>query len=180
MTTWKGQTVDRAFAAEFQASVLSALDRYCSDAGSWETGGILVGCYSDDLSLAIVREATPPPSDSRRGRSWFVRGVNGLRDALSKRWRAQERTYYLGEWHFHPVEQVQPSGDDFAQMLEISQARNYDCKEPLLLILGAGQRQQQRTFRAFVCPASGDPMELLPVANEKIAGALLGNGEAPG
>lgn len=160
MMAWRGKTENGTFAVEFQASVLSALDRYCRDAGSSETGGILVGSYSEDLSLAIVREATPPPTDSRRGRSWFVRGVNGLRDMLAKRWRAKERTFYVGEWHFHPVGHVEPSGDDFAQMLEISHAREYYCREPLLLILGAGRREGQRVFRAFVCPADNPPMEL--------------------
>lgn len=163
MTAWSGRTVDGAFAVQFRATVLRELDRHCREAGSSETGGILIGRYSEDLSMAIVREATPPPPDSRRGHSWFVRGVNGLRDILGKRWRAKERTHYLGEWHFHPVAHVEPSGDDFAQMFEISHAKEYDCKEPLLLILGAGQRQGQRTFRAFVCPAGGTPSELLPL-----------------
>lgn len=163
MTDWSGRTVDGTFAVQFQATVFRALDRHCRDAGSSETGGILIGHHSEDLSVAIVREATPPPSDSRRGRSWFVRGVNGLRDMLGKRWRAKDRTHYLGEWHFHPVVHVEPSGDDFAQMVEISRAKEYDCKEPLLLILGAGQHQGRRSFRAFVCPAEGAPSELLPL-----------------
>ena len=179
MKTWRGQTEDGTFAAELQASVLSSLDHYCRDAGSSETGGILVGRYSDNLSLAIVREATPPPTDSRRGRSWFVRGVSGLRDMLGKRWRAKECTFYVGEWHFHPVDHVEPSGDDFAQMLEISHDKDYDCKEPLLLILGAGKRQGQRIFHAFVCPADGVPMEILgaqekqPATDETTGGLPL-------
>ncbi len=165
MTNWKGQTVNGAFAVQIQAPVLLALDRLCHEAGNSETGGILIGRYSDDLLVALVREATPPPLDSRRGRSWFVRGVSGLRDILGKKWRAKERTYYIGEWHFHPVEHVEPSGDDFVQMLEISHAKEYDCKEPLLLILGTGQRQGLRSFRAFVCPAGCAPLELLPLVD---------------
>lgn len=160
MRTWRGKTEDGTFAVELQATVLGALDRYCRDAGSVETGGILIGRYSDDLALAIVREATPPPTDSKRGRSWFVRGMSGLREMLGKRWRASERTFYVGEWHFHPANHVEPSGDDFAQMIEISRAREYDCKEPLLLILGAAQLEGQRIFRAFVCQADDAPMEL--------------------
>jgi integrative and conjugative element protein (TIGR02256 family) len=160
MKTWKGQTEDGTFAVEFQAPVLDALERYCRDAGSVETGGILVGRYSDDLAIAIVREATPPPTDSKRGRSWFVRGVSGLGEMLHRRWRAKERTFYIGEWHFHPANQVEPSGEDFAQMIEISRAREYDCKEPLLLILGASKLEGQRIFRAFVCQAEDAPMEL--------------------
>jgi integrative and conjugative element protein (TIGR02256 family) len=163
MTNWKGKTVDGAFAVELQASVLSGLDRYCRDAGSSETGGILVGRYSDDLSLAIVREATPPPTDSKRGHAWFVRGVNGLREMLGKRWQAKECTFYIGEWHFHPANHVEPSSDDFTQMLEISRAREYDCREPLLLILGARKHAGRRIFRAFVCPANRATQELLRV-----------------
>lgn len=160
MKTWKGRTEDGTFAVELQGSVRGALDRYCRDAGSVETGGILIGRYSDDLALAIVRDATPPPTDSKRGRSWFVRGVSGLSEMLGKRWRARERTFYIGEWHFHPASHVEPSGEDFAQMLEISRARNYDCKEPLLLIFGASRHEGQRNFRAFVCPAEEAPIEL--------------------
>jgi integrative and conjugative element protein (TIGR02256 family) len=159
--TWKGRTEGGTFALELEISVLSALDRYCGDARSSETGGVLVGCYSDDLSLAIVREATPPPADSRRGRAWFIRGVHGLRDLLNRRWRAKERTFYIGEWHFHPVSDVEPSPEDFAQMREISQAKQYECKAPLLLILGAGMHGQYRSLRAFVCPADEAPLELL-------------------
>lgn len=158
--TWRGKTENGRFSVEFQASVLGALDRYCRNAGSSETGGILVGRYSDDLSLAIVCEGTPPPKDSKRGSSWFMRGVNGLRELLEMRWRAKERSFYLGEWHFHPVNHVEPSSDDFAQMLEISHDRKYECKEPVLVVLGAGKRVGQRVFRAFVCPADSAPLEL--------------------
>lgn len=177
MMIWKGKTEDGRFALEFKASVLGALDRYCRDSGSSETGGILVGRYSEDLSVAIVLEATPPPTDSKRGRSWFVRGVNGLRELLGKRWRSKERTFYVGEWHFHPVDHVEPSGDDFAQMIEISQAREYDCKEPLLLILGAGLREGQRTFRAFVCASGDEPMELR-CSNEEEQAVSVASGDS--
>lgn len=160
MKTWKGRTDDGAFAVDLQASVLGALDRYCRDSGSVETGGILIGRYSDDFTLAIVQEATSAPTDSKRGHSWFVRGVSGLREMLGKRWSARLRTYYVGEWHFHPANHVEPSGDDFAQMIEISRAREYECKEPLLVILGATKHEGQRIFRVFVCPAEKTPMEL--------------------
>jgi hypothetical protein len=159
MRTWRGQTEDGTFAVEIHASLLLDLDRYCHDAGSIETGGILIGRYSEDLALAIVREATLPPKDSKRGRSWFVRGVNGLREMLWKRWAAEERTFYIGEWHFHPANYVEPSGEDFSQMIQISRAREYDCKEPLLLIFGAGKHEGDRAFRVFVSPAARAPME---------------------
>lgn len=164
MTDWRWQTVDGTFAMELQALARSTLNRQCQEAGSSETGGILIGRYSDDLSLAIVIEATPPPLDSRRGSTWFVRGVSGLRDMLGKRWRSKERTYYVGEWHFHPASRIAPSQEDFSQMVQIAQAEEYDCKEPLLIILGADESHGTHSLRAFVCPVGGSPLELLPVA----------------
>lgn len=160
MKAWKGSTEDGTYSVELHPAVLGALDRYCRDAGLVETGGILIGCYSDDLALALVREATPPPIDSKRGRSWFVRGVSGLNEMLGKRWRAKERTFYIGEWHFHPARHVEPSGEDFAQMNAISRARENECSVPLLLIFGATRQGGHRTFRAFVCPAEGAPLEV--------------------
>jgi integrative and conjugative element protein (TIGR02256 family) len=162
VTDWKAQTVDGNFAVLLRAPVLESLERLCREAGTSETGGILIGRYSDDRSVAIVCEATPPPSDSRRGRSWFVRGVNGLRQMLGTKWRAAERTYYVGEWHFHPVDHVEPSPEDFSQMVEIGRTNEYDCKEPLMVILGTGRRDGLRALRAYVCPVERSPLELVP------------------
>ena len=161
MNNWEGWTLDGAYGLRIQASVLRELNRMCLDAGSAETGGILVGRYSLDLMVAVVREATPPPSDSRRGRTWFNRGVAGLREMLAQRWRAKDRTHYLGEWHFHPVPIVVPSADDFSQMVQIAHAAEYKCREPLLIIVGSHEREGPRAVRAFVCPVSTSPMELL-------------------
>jgi integrative and conjugative element protein (TIGR02256 family) len=163
MTTWTGRTSDGTYGLLIEEPALRDLDRMCRDARAVETGGVLVGRYSADLAMAIVREATPPPSDSRRGRSWFERGVAGLREMLGQRWRSKERTYYVGEWHFHPAPRVVPSSDDFSQMVQIAHAEQYDCKEPLLVIFGASESQGARSLRAFVCPAGSSPMELLPV-----------------
>lgn len=160
MNSWRGQAPNGRFKLEISASALDMLDVYCRGAGSLETGGILLGRYSDDLSLAIVIEVTPPPNDSRRGRSWFVRGVKGLRDLLTSRWRARERSFYIGEWHFHPVDHVEPSDDDFVQMAAIGDDSRYQCREPILIILGMGSMGAQRVFRAFVCPRSCAPLEL--------------------
>jgi hypothetical protein len=144
-----------------EAPALRDLDRMCTAAGDIETGGVLIGRYSADLAVAIVREATQPPSDSRQGPSWFIRGVAGLRDMLVRRWRSKERTYYVGEWHFHPASHVEPSTDDFTQMVQIARTDDYNCREPLLVILGAARsKDRDREVRAFVCPAARSPIEL--------------------
>lgn len=48
-----------------------------------------------------------------------------------------ERTeHYLGEWHLHPKSNPTPSATDIAQMKKIAQDKNFNCKEPILMILG--------------------------------------------
>jgi len=98
------------------------------------TGGILIGRYQDDGNTALVTSATARPNDSISGRTWFQRGVRGLKELLRDRWLRGE--YYLGEWHSHPGGSPDPSGNDFREMRSISIDSNYRCSRPLLIIAG--------------------------------------------
>ena len=62
----------------------------------------------------------------------------GLRHLLAKFWKEPKRHYYLGEWHYHPAKTVEPSCEDFTQMRLISESSDYNCAEPVLLIVGEG------------------------------------------
>ena len=73
-----------------------------------ETGGILVGHYSDDSRFAHITDLVPAPSDSISKRFSFQRGVRGVQRFLNQMW--PKRKYYLGEWHFHPDGSASPSG----------------------------------------------------------------------
>ncbi|MBT8470688.1 MAG: Mov34/MPN/PAD-1 family protein [Gemmatimonadetes bacterium] len=140
------------YALRLTAASWQQMDRECGRAEALETGGILVGHYTTDESTAVVAEALPPPKDSTRGRSWFRRGVAGLRGLLAKRWESQVRTYYVGEWHYHPASIVEPSGDDLVQMYGISADPRYRCREPIMLIVGQARDGDERPVRAFVFP----------------------------
>lgn len=159
----RAQTADGSYSVVVEAAVLQEIDRFCTAAGKVETGGVLVGRYSEDRTTALVLEVTSPPADSRQGSAWFKRGIAGLRALLRRRWNARERTYYLGEWHFHPARTVVPSGDDFEQMASIARTNDYRCREPLMMIFGAARAANGvRTARMFVCPADEPPAEVFP------------------
>lgn len=128
-----------------------------------ETGGILIGYYTDDLTTAIVTEITHPSLDSGSGYTWFYRGIVGLKQLLIHRWKEPERRYYLGEWHYHPAKYVEPSIDDINQMAKISRDKNYSCREPIMLIIGYGYNTN-RQVRAFIFPR-GKPMVELSLIN---------------
>jgi len=151
------------------------MDRECARSGDVETGGVLVGHYDSGELIAVITEALPPPRDSTRGKSWFHRGVEGLHALLAKRWESRGRTYYVGEWHYHPSSTIQPSRDDLAQMHEINADPRYRCREPIMVIVGTIQTGDNRPVRAFVFPQGEPHLEFeqapaeqsVPVVTEK-------------
>ncbi|ELY2492081.1 Mov34/MPN/PAD-1 family protein [Cronobacter sakazakii] len=122
-----------------------------------ETGGILIGSYSEDSSTARIVEATTRPVDSLAGRTTFQRGVRGLRPLLHARWKTG--LYYVGEWHFHPGGSPEPSGDDFRSMTSIAANPDYQCLEPVMIILG-GDPAGSYSLSASVFPRGDAPIRL--------------------
>lgn len=153
------------YALRLTAESWQQINLECSRAGAIETGGILVGHYTNNASTALVTEALPPPKDSTSDRNWFHRGLTGLRELLSKRWENQVRTYYVGEWHYHPASIVVPSGDDLAQMYSINSDPKYNCREPVMLIIGMARHGEERPVRAFLFPQGEPFIEFLESAD---------------
>jgi len=131
----------------------------CKDAGTHETGGIIVGYYNENLDCAIVIDVSLPPLDSKFGRFLFYRGVNRLQSWLETLWKRKE--YYLGEWHFHPFASAKPSLKDKIQMEKIAKSKKYGCPEPVLLVLG-GDPQKNWIINAYICDKGKSFIELFP------------------
>jgi integrative and conjugative element protein (TIGR02256 family) len=125
---------------------LNKILKYIKKAERHETGGILIGAYSEDHSMAMLKKITGPPSDSKHGFTWFERGLKGLQKLLNSLWGLGE--YYLGEWHFHPQAPPNPSLQDVSQMKAISKSKSYGCPEPILLIIGGDHTSY--SIRVFV------------------------------
>lgn len=147
-------SADGRFAVELPRESLRSLRARCRRAGKVETGGILIGRYSQDLRVAYVSRITAAPSDSEAGPFWFERGVRGLQQLLNRLWRGG-RKYYLGEWHYHPGGSS-PSSEDLSQIENIARATAYRCPEPILIVLG----MREDDLRVFVSPRNGQLIEL--------------------
>lgn len=126
-----------------------------------ETGGIIVGYYTETLDCAVVTDASERPLDSGSGRTWFFRGTADLQRWLDVLWRRSKRRYYLGEWHYHPGGQPKPSPTDKRQMERIAASASYRCPEPVLLLVGASANDYS-DVKIFVFVKDHDvPVELL-------------------
>lgn len=118
----------------FSAKAIRDMVTAAARAKGKETGGVLVGRYSSDLSSAWVEKATAAPPDSDAGITWFIRGRFGLDRLFRLSWSAG--SHYLGEWHSHPACHPSPSSDDLRAIQKIAEDQSYQCKRPILAIIG--------------------------------------------
>jgi integrative and conjugative element protein (TIGR02256 family) len=113
---------------------IDEMHRLCKIAFPNETGGILIGKYSEDLRWAEIHSIIGPPIFSKRRRASFFRSSYGLKRILDIAW--DDGNYYLGEWHFHPNAGSQPSSTDTQQMMTMSRNQHLHCPEPIIIIIG--------------------------------------------
>lgn len=151
------RSADQRYGLVIKRDDMGKILKYCAASGALETGGILVGSYNDAHNQAIVTDVSGPPRDSKRAPTWFYRGVHGLQVWIERLWR--RNCYYLGEWHFHPGARPDPSGTDGNQIDEISRSTDYQCPEPLLVIIGGNVRENWE-MAVFVAPRNGPLTEL--------------------
>lgn len=127
------QSEDMSFGLQIPKSELNSIYKMCS-ASSNETGGILIGYYSENLSWAIVTKATAAPAGSIRHAFAFVREGKSLTRLLDKYWK--QKQYYLGEWHYHPNASAEPSSTDRNTMCKLANTTSLHCPEPILFVIG--------------------------------------------
>ena len=144
-------STDHRFGLRLGSPHITSIINECTKSYPNETGGILVGFYNKNLDCAEVTKVFFEPRDSRRGKTWFVRGVYGLQHKLNKLWLRQ-KGYYLGEWHFHPRGTAIPSPDDINQMFDIAASSKTHCPEPILLIFAGTDDVQGISYCAFIFP----------------------------
>ncbi len=82
--------------------VLALMDEDISRWPDLETGGVVVGRFSEVANAFTIVDLIAAPSDSTRTRNEFKLGVSGLSDAISQLVSGGAGTLYpLGTWHNH-------------------------------------------------------------------------------
>ena len=93
-------------------------------------------------------QITPPPKSSKHAKCKFHRSSNGLKKILDAAW--EQGQYYLGEWHYHPNSSSFPSSTDKSQMMSLSQNKQLNCPEPILIIIGGCEDNWNINVRLYV------------------------------
>ncbi len=149
---------DGRFSIQITQELVEKMRRICLQSHPYETGGIVVGSYTPDHMCAIITDVSDAPPDSKRARTWFHRGTQGLQEWLNDLWSRKGR-YYLGEWHFHPKMRTVPSGDDIRTMKRIAQSASYNCPEPILVIIET-ESESSCALQAHVFAGEARPVKL--------------------
>jgi integrative and conjugative element protein (TIGR02256 family) len=147
---FKVRTADARFGLSIDESIMDDILGLCGEAANAETGGILVGHYTQNHDWAVVTDISGPPKDSRRAHASFIRGVKGLQKWLNHIW-GSKRQYYLGEWHYHPFASPEASLVDARQLKQHSENGPLMCPEPVMLIVGRNPRGLWEA-KAYVYP----------------------------
>ncbi len=130
----------------------------CRNTHGKETGGILVGRYLKKGTTAEILEALSPPTDSVGTTSTFYRGTSGLSRELASRW-TKAGLHYIGEWHYHPLGNGQPSYRDITQIIDF--AREEDMQSPIpIMVIVFPLECDQYEIRVFLFTRDGRTLEL--------------------
>lgn len=107
-----------------------------------ETGGILVGRWTDDCIL--IQHASGPGPNAMHSRSRFVRDGDFAQRFLEEVVAASSGQYdYVGEWHSHTA-WFGPSPLDRLSMMHVARNPGYANAEPILGLCIRARNQQWR------------------------------------
>lgn len=142
------QDENKIYTITISKNVYEEMLCHCDKANPYETGGILIGNYSDDQTTANIIQITSVPKKSKHFKYNFYRSSKGLKEVLDLLW--DKGQYYLGEWHYHPNSSAEPSNVDKKQMLKLSQDKKLNCPEPILVIIGGNNVGWEKSVRIYV------------------------------
>ena len=103
-----------------------------------ETGGVLIGSVDLSRKIIYVVDFVPSPPDSQEWPTVYIRGCEGLPDAVAQ---VERRTagmlQYIGEWHSHPKGySARPSEDDLRAFTWLREIMIPVGIPPIMLIAG--------------------------------------------
>jgi integrative and conjugative element protein (TIGR02256 family) len=103
-----------------------------------ETGGVLLGIWDLDEKTVYVVDTIPAPPDSKKRKTSFIRGSEGLIEQVRSSVSATaEMVQYIGEWHSHPDGYAtEPSDDDAEVFSWIAEKTELDGFQAVMAIVG--------------------------------------------
>ena len=137
---WRSE--DGNYTVVFARRTILKMIKMAAAHSPYEVGTSLLGSYSRDGFRAEVLGLAPLSEDSSSGRTWFIRGVKGLKEFYERLTQQfHGRRHYVGEWHSHPGASPETSRTDRQTHREITIDHDTNCPEVILVVLGGNSLQ---------------------------------------
>lgn len=126
--------------------VRADLMKQAKDAFPLETGGILLGYWSEDGKDVVVVAAVGPGPDAYHGKTRFIPDYFYQESEIARLYEQHgRRLQYLGDWHSHPGGTDELSWRDRLTMARIASSKSARVKTPLMAVI-AGQGEWSLTM----------------------------------
>ena len=120
------------------SQVLRSICQEATATAPLETGGILLGYWSESPVAPVITYAIGPGPAAKHERSRFVPDHEFHEIEVARLWNSNPAIQYLGDWHSHPGAAGYLSEPDFATLRRIAKSRKARAPRPLMVILEHG------------------------------------------
>jgi integrative and conjugative element protein (TIGR02256 family) len=119
-------------------NVINSMNEYVQDKHHKdEAGGVLLGRFILNSKDIIIDKVTIPLQGDFRSRFRYIREADGHQSLINEAWESSDGTCnYLGEWHTHPEDYPNPSGQDLKNWKEILNTRTFSSQYLYFIIVG--------------------------------------------
>lgn len=122
-----------------EESIIAKISQIGIEKYPLETGGFLVGYYSNDSMTLHIKDLLLP--SKQKGMAYlFERSIDGMKQVFKKLFEDQ-KYFYIGEWHTHTNGSSMYSSTDLNAMIEIANCETVSITNPILLILSIRDKQ---------------------------------------
>ena len=129
---------DNTWTIFISSVVMKELENMRLEAGTVETGGVLIGGMDKFRNIIYVVGNIPAPDDSIRTPTSYIRGCKGLPKKIENVERLTHNSLgYIGEWHSHPGANTEKSNDDDKLHESIKEFTSSNCSPAIMIIVGS-------------------------------------------
>jgi integrative and conjugative element protein (TIGR02256 family) len=117
-------------------AVLAAIQQLAEGKRGLETGGLLIGYWTDDDRPVVTDVIGPGPGAVHLPRSFQPDHTWQSEQLANLYAQSGRRRTYLGDWHTHPLGSAEPSRTDRATLRRIAATPAARTPRPLMAIQG--------------------------------------------
>lgn len=131
----KRQTIEAKFTIKLNSNKLEQL-KLLSHKFRIERCGVLLG-YKTGKDIYTITDYIEDNSTYGRTSYGVIRTIKGIWTQLNEYARDNPPSDYLGEWHTHPDNMLEPSATDKRSMYSILEDEKYDSPSNVLLLISS-------------------------------------------